>query len=106
VQFPTRDEAAWQQATSARYVEYDTKVNFELQSDAAAIAVDSGRIVVYLTNSAGGSQAMVTATKSNTTNIKGIGTHESIGYVFPDNLNTTEGKGGFGPFIVPLERFK
>ncbi|KAF2818540.1 alpha/beta-hydrolase [Ophiobolus disseminans] len=109
VQFPTRDEAAWKQATSARYVEYDTKTNVELQSDAAAIAADSGKIgkdIVYLTNSAGGLRAMVTATKSNTTNIKGIVTYESIGYVFPDNLNITEGKGGFGPFIVPLERFK
>ncbi|KAH7117603.1 hypothetical protein B0J11DRAFT_88449 [Dendryphion nanum] len=109
VQFPTRDEAAWQQATSARYVEYDTKANVDLQSDAAAIAADSGRIgknIVYLTNSAGGLRAMLTTTKANTTNIKGIVTYESIGYVFPDNINITAGTGGFGPFIVPLERFK
>ncbi|KAF2016758.1 alpha/beta-hydrolase [Aaosphaeria arxii CBS 175.79] len=109
VQFPTRDEAAWQQATSARYVEYDTKANVELQSDAAAIAADSGRIgedIVYLTNSAGGLRAMMTTTKANGTNIKGIVTYESIGYVFPDNINITAGTGGFGPFVVPLERFK
>ncbi|KAH7355931.1 hypothetical protein BKA66DRAFT_257551 [Pyrenochaeta sp. MPI-SDFR-AT-0127] len=110
VQFPTTDEAAWKQATSARYVEYDTNANVELQSDAAAAAAaDSGRIgkdIVYLTNSAGGLRAMVTATKANSTNIKGIVTYESIGYVFPDNINITAGNGGFGPFIVPLERFK
>ncbi|KAJ4370014.1 hypothetical protein N0V83_005778 [Neocucurbitaria cava] len=109
VQFPTKDAAAWQQATSARYVEFDTKANVELHSDAAAIAADSGKVgkdIVYLTNSAGGLRAMMTATKANGTNIKGIVTYESIGYVFPDNVNITEGKGGFGPFVVPLERFK
>ncbi|KAF2688859.1 hypothetical protein K458DRAFT_359842 [Lentithecium fluviatile CBS 122367] len=109
VQFPTQNEAAWQQATSARYVEYDTKANVELQSDAAAIAADSGRIgsdIVYLTNSAGGLRAMMTTTKANGTNIKGIVTYESIGYVFPDNINMTAGTGGFGPLVVPLERFK
>ncbi|KAH7089447.1 hypothetical protein FB567DRAFT_301282 [Paraphoma chrysanthemicola] len=109
VQFPTRDTEAWHQATSARYVEYDTKDNVELQSDAAAIAADSGRIgkdIVYLTNSAGGLRSLVTATKANSTNIKAIVTYESIGYVFPDNINITAGNGGFGPFVVPLERFK
>jgi hypothetical protein len=109
VQFPTNDEAAWKQATSARYVEYDTKANVDLQSDAAAVAADSGKLgqdIVYLTNSAGGLRAMVTATKANSTNIKGIVTYESIGYVFPDNLNITAGTGGFGPYVVPLEDFK
>jgi hypothetical protein len=109
VQFPVGDEGAWHQATSARYVEYDTAANVELQSDAAAIAADSGRIgknIVYLTNSAGGLRAMMTTTKANGTNIKGIVTYESIGYVFPDNANITAGTGGFGPFVVPLERFK
>jgi hypothetical protein len=109
VQFPTRDAAAWQQATSARYVEYDTKANVELQSDAAAAAADSGKIgkdIVYLTNSAGGLRAMVTTIKANGTNIKGIVTYESIGYIFPDNINITAGTGGFGPFVVPLDRFK
>jgi hypothetical protein len=109
VQFPTEDEQAWRQATSARYVEFDTKANVDLQSDAAAVAADSGRIgkdIVYLTNSAGGLRAMVTATKANGTNIKGIVTYESIGYVFPDNINITAGKGGFGPYVVPIERFR
>ncbi|ORY15450.1 hypothetical protein BCR34DRAFT_532957 [Clohesyomyces aquaticus] len=109
VQFPTQDSEAWQQATSARYVEYDTKENVELHSNAASIAADSGKLgnsIVYLTNSAGGLRAMMTATKANGTNIKGIVTYESIGYVFPDTANVTAGQGGFGPFVVPLERFK
>jgi hypothetical protein len=109
VQFPTRNETAWQQATSNRYQEYDTKENVELHSYAASIAADSGKIgkdIVYLTNSAGGLRAMMTTTKANGTNIKGIVTYESIGYVFPDNVNITAGTGGFGPFVVPLERFK
>ncbi|KAJ4289849.1 hypothetical protein N0V90_011181 [Kalmusia sp. IMI 367209] len=109
VQFPTDDDAAWQQATSARYVEYDTKANVELHASAAAVAADSGRVgkdIVYLTNSAGGLRAQLTAIKANSTNIKGIVTYESIGYVFPDNLNITAGAGGFGPYIVPLEEFK
>ncbi|KAF2731420.1 hypothetical protein EJ04DRAFT_10474 [Polyplosphaeria fusca] len=109
VQFPTTNDAAWHQATSARYVEYDTEENVQLHSSAAAVAADSGKIgkdIVYLTNSAGGLRAMMTATKSNTTNIKGIVTYESIGYVFPDNANITAGRGGFGPFVVPLAQFK
>ncbi|KAF2746770.1 hypothetical protein M011DRAFT_494892 [Sporormia fimetaria CBS 119925] len=109
VQFPTQNETAWLQATSNRYVEYDTIANVELQSDVAAIAADSGKIgtdVVYLTNSAAGLRAMMTATKANSTNIKGIVMYESVGYVYPDNANITAGRGGFGPFVVPLERFK
>lgn len=109
VQFPTLNETAWQQATSNRYVEYDTAAGVELQSDAAAIAADSGKIgtdIVYLTNSAGGLRAMMMTTKANGTNVKGIVTYESMGYVFPDNANITAGRGGFGPFVVPLERFK
>jgi hypothetical protein len=49
---------------------------------------------------------MMTTTKANKTNIKGIVTYESIGYVYPDNANITARDGGFGPFVVPLERFK
>lgn len=49
---------------------------------------------------------MMTASKANGTNIKGIVTYESIGYVFPDNANITAGNGGFRPFVIPLERFK
>ena len=109
VQFPTNDEAAWQQATSSRYVEYDTLENVQLHSDAAAIAADSGKIgsdIVYLTNSAGGLRAQLTAVKATRSNIKGLVTYESAGYVFPDNINITAGRGGFGPVVVPLKEFK
>ncbi|KAK3381788.1 hypothetical protein B0H63DRAFT_511527 [Podospora didyma] len=110
VQFPTQDDAAWQQATSARYDEFDTYANVLLHAHAAAIAADSGKVgnsIVYLTNSAGGLRAQMTAIRSNTTNIKGIVTYESIGYVFPDNVNiTADTVGGFGPVVVPLAEFK
>lgn len=113
VQFPTTDDYAWSQATSARYDEFDTVENVELHSDAMSVAADSGKLgdsIVYLTNSAGGLRAQKTVTKSNTTNIKGIVTYESIGYVFPEGTNVTNSPGGFGsgfgPFFVPLEDFK
>jgi hypothetical protein len=109
VQFPTDNPAAWQQATSARYQEFDTYDNILLQAQAAAVAADSGKVgksIVYLTNSAAGLRAQVTATRSNTTNIKGIVAYESIGFVFPDNANVTDSRGAFGPVIVPLEDFK
>ncbi|RDL32605.1 Uncharacterized protein BP5553_09061 [Venustampulla echinocandica] len=109
VQFPTNDQHAWQQATSARYEEFDTVENVQLQSDAAAVAADSGKLghsIVYLTNSAAGLRAMMATAKSNSSNIRGIVTYESIGYVFPDNIGIKPGRGGFGPFVVPLEDFK
>jgi hypothetical protein len=104
------DTEAWQQATSARYQEYDTFENVQLQARAAAVAADSGKVgnsIVYLTNSAAGLRAQLTVTRSNTTNIKGIVAYESAGYVFPDNLNMTRiSRGGFGPVVVPLADFK
>ncbi|PVH94032.1 hypothetical protein DM02DRAFT_507652, partial [Periconia macrospinosa] len=109
VQFPVNDTAAWQRATSARYIEYDTAASVELQSDAAAVAADSGdvgREIVYLTNSAAGLRAMMTVSKTNGTNVKGIVAYESIGYVFPETANVTAGGGGFGPFVVSVERFR
>jgi hypothetical protein len=108
-QFPTWDDEAWQQATSSRYVEYDTPFNVHLESQAAAVAADSGKLgksIVYLTNSASGLRSMMTVTKSNTTNIKAIVNYESVGYVFPDTANITGPPGPFGPFVVPLEDFK
>ncbi|KAK4120200.1 hypothetical protein N657DRAFT_649257 [Parathielavia appendiculata] len=57
VQFPTASEYAWQQATNSRYVEYDSEASLNLETDAAAIAADSGKLgedIVYLTNSASG----------------------------------------------------
>ncbi|KAI1439545.1 hypothetical protein ABKA04_001167 [Annulohypoxylon sp. FPYF3050] len=108
VQFPTQDHEAWQQATSARYVEFDTNKNVHLESQAAAVTADSGRLgdsIVYLTNSASGLRAQLTVTKSNTTNIKAIVAYESYGSVFPDTYNITAGE-PFGPLKVPLEDFK
>ena len=99
VQFPKDNEAAWQQATSARYQEFDTADNVQLHSDAAAIAADSGRLgdnIVYPTNSAAGLRAQMTAVKANGSNIAGIVAYESVGYVFPDTINMTARPSGFG----------
>jgi hypothetical protein len=111
VQFPTESEYAWQQATSSRYVEYDSEASVNLETDAAAIAADSGKLgkdIVYLTNSASGLRAQMTAVKSNTTNIKAIVCYEGYGYVFPDDAGIEPGPGPntFGPILVPLEDFK
>ncbi|KAI2470442.1 hypothetical protein F4781DRAFT_180281 [Annulohypoxylon bovei var. microspora] len=108
VQFPTGDPESWQQATSARYVEFDTNKNVHLESQAAAVAADSGRLgnsIVYLANSASGLRAQLTAIKSNSTNIKAIVAYEGYGCVFPDTYNITAGE-PFGPIKVPLEDFK
>lgn len=115
VQFPVNDRRNWETATASRYVEYDTLANIQLQTDAAAVAADSGRLgdrIVYLTNSAGGLRAMVTATKASKDNIAGLVTYESIGYVFPIGdpespaFCTNAQACGFGPIGVPLEEFR
>ncbi|MET0904765.1 MAG: alpha/beta fold hydrolase [Tardiphaga sp.] len=115
VQFPVQDETAWAEAVASRYDEFDRLKNIELETDAAAVAADSGRLgdnIVYLTNSAAGLRAMVTTTKAAGHNIAGIVTYESIGYVFPigdpesPELCTDPNACGFGPIGVPLEAFK
>ncbi|RYP48384.1 hypothetical protein DL768_005720 [Monosporascus sp. mg162] len=111
VQFPTKSEYAWQQATSSRYQEFDSEASVNLETDAAAIAADSGKLgkdIVYLGNSASGLRAQMTAVKSNTTNIKGIVCYESYGYVFPDDAGIEPGFGAnpFGPIVVSVEEFK
>ena len=115
VQFPAKDEKSWLAATAARYEEFDFLSNIQLQTDAAAVAADSGRLgdsIVYLTNSAGGLRAMVTATKAAQGNIAGIVAYESIGYVFPigdpeSPAPCTDADAcGFGPVGVPLEQFR
>ncbi|MEJ0100611.1 MAG: alpha/beta fold hydrolase [Pseudomonadota bacterium] len=115
VQFPTRDPQNWQNATAARYDEFDLLRNIHLETDAAAVAADSGRLghrIVYLTNSAGGLRAMVTTTKASGSNIAGMVTYESIGYVFPlgDPESpapcTNQDACPFGPIGVPLEDFR
>jgi len=54
VQFPKDDPEAWNQAARARYVEFDSVENAQLQSDAAAKLMDRIGRSVALTNSAGG----------------------------------------------------
>jgi hypothetical protein len=104
VQFPTKDPEAWNQAARARYLEFDTIENAQVQSDAAAKLMDRIGPSVALTNSAGGMRALLTALKTN--NIAAIVMYENVGYVYP----TGEGPGvpqtGFGPIEVPLDTFK
>ncbi len=126
---------AWSQAVRARYVESDTDANVRLQAQAASVAADSGRVgrdIVYLTNSAGGMRALLTATLANGTNIRGIVMYECMGSVFPNDtslavatatnataaanatvtetprphFNVTAGRGGFGPVLVPEADFQ
>lgn len=118
-QFPANSpklEEYWWNATGARYDEFDIARNIEIETDAAAIAADSGKLgtrIVYLTNSAGGLRAMKTTAKTSKNNIAGIVTYESIGYVFPigdpesPTLCTNPGAAcAFGPLGVSLEDFK
>ena len=126
IQFPINSpnyEEYWWNATGARYDEFDTGANVDLQTDAAAVAADSGKLgnqIYYLTNSAGGLRAMVTTSKATGNNIAGMTTYESIGYVFPlttsgpaanlpkpDNLCDMSGNAcAFGPIGIPEEDFK
>jgi hypothetical protein len=109
-QFPVVNrEAAWDQATRARYVEFDTADNVRLHSDAAATAVDSGRLgdsVVLVTNSAAGARGLLTAIKSTTGRVKAVVMYEIAGSVLPDTIAGVPGRDdGFGPFVVPLEEY-
>lgn len=115
VRFPVNDPKSWQAATAARYEEFDLLRNVHIETDAAAIAADSGRLgssIVYLTNSAAGLRAMVTTIKAAGTNIAGIVAYESIGYVFPigDPESpppcTDMDACGMGPIGVPLQEFR
>jgi hypothetical protein len=104
VQFPTKDLEAWNQASRARYLEFDTVENAQLQSDAAAKLLDRIGPSVALTNSAGGLRAILTALKTN--NMAGIVMYENVGYVYPQGEGPGGPVGGFGPVEVPLEEFK
>jgi hypothetical protein len=104
VQFPTKDPEAWNQASRARYLEFDTVANAQLQSDAAAKLMDKIGPSVALTNSAGGMRALLTALK--TRNLAGIVMYEDVGYLFPMGEGPTIPETGFGPIYVPLDEFK
>jgi hypothetical protein len=103
VQFPTDDTEALNQAMRARYQEFDTIPNVELQSDAAAVLTDRIGPAVALTNSAGGLRALMTAIKSD--GIRGIVMYENVGYVFPEGEGPGTTPGPFGPIEVPLDQF-
>jgi hypothetical protein len=104
VQFPTKDAEAWNQASRARYLEFDTVENAQIQSDAAAKLMDKIGPSVALTNSAGGMRAILTALKTN--NLVGIVMYENVGYVYPQGEGPGGPVGGFGPIEVPLEEFR
>lgn len=104
VQFPRNDPEAWNQATRARYQEFDTVANAELQAEAAAALADRIGPTVALTNSAGGLRALLTALKSD--NIRGIVAYENVGFVYPEGEAPDIEPGPFGPVIVPLDEFR
>jgi hypothetical protein len=105
VQFPTKDAEAWNQAARARYQEFDTIENAQLQSDAAAKLLDRIGPSVALTNSAGGMRAILTGMK--TSNMAGIVMYENVGYIYPVGEGPPGVKpSGFGPIEVPLDEFK
>jgi hypothetical protein len=104
VQFPTDNAEAWNQASRARYQEYDSVANAEMQSDAAAVLVDRIGPTVALTNSAGGLRALLTSLKSD--NLVGIVMYENVGYVFPEGEGIGQTGGPFGPVEVPLDEFR
>jgi hypothetical protein len=104
VQFPKDDPEAWNQAMRARYDEFDTIDNAQLQSDAAAVLADKIGPTVALTNSAGGLRALLTAMKSD--NIVGIVAYENVGWVYPLGAGPGTAPGPFGPIEVPLDEFR
>jgi hypothetical protein len=104
VQFPKDDAEAWNQAMRARYQEFDTIPNAELETDAAAVLADKIGPTVALTNSAGGLRALLTAMKSD--NIVGIVAYENVGYVYPPGEGPGTPVGPFGPVEVPLAEFR
>ena len=106
VQFPTNDPKAWEQATRARYDEFDTVKNAQLETDAAAVAIDQIGPSVLVTNSAGGWRAMLTAIKTKTDNVKAIVAYENPGFVFPEGQGPQLEPGPFGPVYVPMSEFK
>jgi hypothetical protein len=106
VQFPTADKEAWDQATRARYDEFDTLENALLQAEAGGQAIDRIGPVVALTNSAGGWRALLSALQAKTGNMKGIVAYETPGFVFPLGEGPApQPKAPYGPYSVPLDEF-
>lgn len=103
VQFPTGDAEAWNQAVRERYDEFDTVANAELESDAAAKALDRIGRTVLITNSAGGLRALLTALKTD--KVGGIVAYENPGFVFPESENTGSQPGPYGPVYVSDAEF-
>jgi len=103
VQFPVDSAEAWDQATRARYEEFDTIENAQLQSDAAANAIDRIGPAVLVTNSAGGFRALLTALKSDS--VKGIVAYENPGYVLPEGTEPVADTGYFPPVFVSSQEF-
>lgn len=106
VQFPKDNAAAFDQAMSARYDEFDIPKNAHLEGEAGAKAIDKLGPSIVATNSAGDWRAMLAAMASNTTNVRAIVAFEPAAFVFPDGEGPQEPEGGFGPTHVPLDQFK
>jgi hypothetical protein len=106
LQFPTADQQAWDQATRARYDEFDTLDNALLQADAGGQAIDKIGPVVAVTNSAGGWRALLSALRAKSDHMKGIVAYETPGFVFPEGEGPVPNPGApFGPNSVPLGEF-
>lgn len=106
LQFPTGDAEAWNQATRARYDEFDTLENALLQAEAGGQAIDRIGPVVALTNSAGGWRALLSALQAKSTNMKGLVAYETPGFVFPEGEGPPpEPQAPYGPNAVPLAEF-
>lgn len=106
LQFPTGDAEAWNQATRARYDEFDTLSNALMQAEAGGQAIDKIGPVVALTNSAGGWRAMLSALNAKSDNMKGIVAYETPGFVFPEGEGPAPAPNApFGPHSVPLSEF-
>ena len=103
IQFPTNDPEAWNQARRARYDEFDTVRNAELETDAAAKALERIGPSVLVTNSAGGLRALLTAIKSD--NVAAIVAYENPGFVLPDDAASKVEPGPYGPVYVSAREF-
>ena len=107
LQFPTADKEAWNQATRARYDEFDTLENALLQAEAGGQAIDKIGPVIAVTNSAGGWRALLSALKAKSDNMKGIVAYETPGFVFPEGEGPEpKPDAPYGPNSVPLAEFK